>query len=147
MSAFEGTSKESSGSLEGMVVQGEEDTARDTISTRASDDFPDADVPPLPPRGAAHMPIRIVKPDPAPAEAVVSPSPPVFERGEAMAVAADDEAVGSLGLGLTGCQVCPRPFNTTSTVIAASTVANPDMEQIFFTLVPPLLMSPHVRLC
>lgn len=26
-----------------------------------------------------------------------------------------------------------RPFNTTSTVIAASTVTNPDMEQIFFT--------------
>ena len=36
---------------------------------------------------------------------------------------------------LLNTSICPRPFNTTSTVIAASTVANPDMEQIFFTYV------------
>jgi hypothetical protein len=55
----------------------------------------------------------------------------------------DDDDVGSVLGGFGGGNICPRPFNTTSTVIAASTVTNPDMEQIFFTYVPlpPLLCS------
>lgn len=53
------------------------------------------------------------------------------ETMETMSCADDSEAMASLA-GLSVAGIC-RPFNTTSTVIAASTVTNPDMEQIFFT--------------